>query len=73
MGEDDVLGSRVWVTGLARKKLGADLKRAYDKGASIRTLAEGCGRSYGFVHLLLTEAGTTLRSRGGDTRGRPAA
>ncbi|HWU05451.1 MAG TPA: helix-turn-helix domain-containing protein [Streptomyces sp.] len=68
-----MVGSRVWVTGLARKKLGADLRRAYDKGASIRTLAEGCGRSYGFVHFLLTEAGTTLRSRGGDTRGRPAA
>ncbi|MBC7272252.1 helix-turn-helix domain-containing protein [Streptomyces albogriseolus] len=60
-----MLGSRVQIKGPARKKLGADLKKAYDKGASIRTLAEGCGRSYGFVHRLLTEAGTTLRMRGG--------
>ncbi|MGW0673545.1 helix-turn-helix domain-containing protein [Streptomyces sp. NPDC002746] len=57
---------------MARKKLGVDLKRAYDKGASIRILAEGWGCSYGFVHRL-TEAGTALRSRGGDTRGRPVA
>ncbi|MFF8992620.1 helix-turn-helix domain-containing protein [Streptomyces sp. NPDC014983] len=27
-------------------------------------LAEGCGRSYGFDRLL-TEAGTTMRTRGG--------
>lgn len=62
--EHDVLGSRVHITGPARHKLGADLKKAYDKGASIRILAEGCGRSYGFIHRLLTEAGTALRTRG---------
>ncbi|QIZ00506.2 helix-turn-helix domain-containing protein [Streptomyces sp. S1D4-11] len=56
------------VTGVARDKLAADLKKAYESGASIRTLAEGTGRSYGFVHRILTEAGTVLRGRGGDTR-----
>ncbi|MEU6184165.1 helix-turn-helix domain-containing protein [Streptomyces coeruleorubidus] len=60
-----MLGSRVQIRRPAREKLGADLRKAYDKGASIRTLAEGCGRSYGFVHRVLTEAGTTMRSRGG--------
>lgn len=53
------------VTGAARDKLAADLKKAYESGVSIRALAEGSGRSYGFVHRILTEAGATLRSRGG--------
>ncbi|MBN9620404.1 MAG: transcriptional regulator, partial [Actinobacteria bacterium] len=35
------------------------------KGASIRSLAAEHGRSYGFVHRLLVESGTTLRGRGG--------
>ncbi|MFJ3799925.1 helix-turn-helix domain-containing protein [Streptomyces sp. NPDC090088] len=48
--------------------MGAELKKAYDKRASSRTLAHGCGRSYGFVHRLLTEVGTTMRSRGGPNR-----
>ncbi|MCT9010536.1 helix-turn-helix domain-containing protein [Streptomyces rhizosphaerihabitans] len=59
------------VTGESRDKLGADLKKAYESGASIRTLAEGTGRSYGFIHRVLTEAGTLLRSRGGDNRSQP--
>ncbi|MFC8949522.1 helix-turn-helix domain-containing protein [Streptomyces rochei] len=67
-----MLGRRVHVTGPARLKLGAELKKAYTAGASIRTLAHGCGRSYGFVHRLLTEAGTTLRTRGGQGTRRPA-
>ncbi|MBK3643696.1 helix-turn-helix domain-containing protein [Streptomyces sp. MBT33] len=56
------------LSGPARDKLAAQLKTAYDSGASIRTLAEGTGRSYGFIHRILTEAGTTLRGRGGTTR-----
>lgn len=59
------------ITGTQRTRLAADLKKAYASGVSIRTLAESTGRSYGFVHRLLTEAGTPLRSRGGDTRRRP--
>ena len=56
-------GSRV--TGTDRDKLAADLKRQYDSGESIRSLAESTGRSYGFVHRMLTESGVTLRGRGG--------
>lgn len=61
------------VTGAERERLGAELKRKYDAGESIRALAAHTGRSYGFVHRILREAGTTLRGRGGgsprDTRG----
>lgn len=61
-------GSRV--TGAERDRLAADLRRRYDQGASIRALAESTGRSYGFVHRILSESGATLRGRGGATRGR---
>jgi hypothetical protein len=46
----------------------SSLKTAYDGGATIRILAESTGRSYGFVHCILTEAGTTLQGRGGAAR-----
>lgn len=59
-------GSRI--TGSARTKLAADLKKKYEKGQSIRALAESTGRSYGFVHRLLVDAGVALRGRGGATR-----
>jgi hypothetical protein len=58
------------VTGTERSSLAKDLTRRYAAGESIRALAEATGRSYGFVHRVLTEAGTTLRGRGGSTRGR---
>jgi len=61
-------GSRV--TGGERDRLAADLRKKYDSGASIRTLADSTGRSYGFVHRILTESGATLRGRGGATRGK---
>lgn len=60
-------GSRV--TGAERDQLAADLRSKYDSGASIRDLAEKSGRSYGFVHRILSESGTALRGRGGATRG----
>ncbi|MET7665840.1 helix-turn-helix domain-containing protein [Streptomyces sp. NPDC005463] len=56
------------LTGPERDKLAGELKTAYESGASIRALAQDSGRSYGFVHRILSEAGTTLRGRGGDTR-----
>ena len=59
-------GSRV--TGGDRDKLAEELKKRYEGGESIRLLAESSGRSYGFVHRILTEAGATLRGRGGATR-----
>lgn len=59
-------GSRV--TGAERDKLAADLRKKYDGGQSIRSLAASSGRSYGFVHRILNESGATMRGRGGATR-----
>lgn len=56
------------IIGSERTKLSADLKRAYEKGKSIRELADSSNRSYGFVHRVLSESGVTLRGRGGATR-----
>jgi hypothetical protein len=56
------------ITGTQRDKLATDLKKKYEKGASIRALAEQTGRSYGFVHRVLSETGVSLRGRGGATR-----
>jgi hypothetical protein len=58
------------ITGGDRNKLAADLKRRYSSGSSIRVLASETGRSYGFVHRMLSEAGVALRGRGGATRGK---
>ncbi|HEY2575662.1 MAG TPA: helix-turn-helix domain-containing protein [Streptosporangiaceae bacterium] len=61
------------VTGADRIKLAADLKKRYDAGESIRSLAAATGRSYGFVHRILSETGVSLRGRGGATRGKAKA
>jgi hypothetical protein len=58
------------ITGGDRTKLAADLKRKYTSGQSIRELAAETGRSYGFVHRMLSESGVSLRGRGGATRGK---
>ena len=52
---------------LLSSQLATDLKKRYDGGASIRSLAESTGRSYGFVHRILSESGTAMRNRGGRT------
>jgi hypothetical protein len=65
----DVKGSRV--TGEDRDALCESLRRRYEAGESIRALAESTGRSYGFIHRLLTESGASLRSRGGARRSAP--
>jgi hypothetical protein len=57
------------VIGSARSKLAASLKRKYKNGASIRSLAEETGRSYGFIHRILVEAGVELRAQGGSQSG----
>ena len=64
-------GSRV--TGMERDRLAGELRRKYDSGESIRSLAASTGRSYGFVHRMLSEGGVSLRGRGGATRGRKAS
>lgn len=61
------------ITGAERTKLANELKKSYDKGRSIRELAETHGRSYGFVHRVLSESGVTLRGRGGATRSKAKA
>ena len=66
MAETLKKGTRV--TGVDRSKLATSLGRRYDSGESIRSLAASTGRSYGFVHRILTETGVTLRGRGGATR-----
>ncbi|MFC9930945.1 helix-turn-helix domain-containing protein [Streptomyces sp. NPDC127190] len=57
-----------WITGGAREKLAEVFAGEYKEGRSIRAIAEAHGRSYGFVHRVLTEADVPLRSRGGDVR-----
>ena len=69
MAETLKKGTRV--TGADRTKLASDLKKRYDGGESIRSLASSTGRSYGFVHRILSESGVSLRGRGGATRGKP--
>lgn len=49
----------------AREKLKQDLRQAYERGASIRSLVASTGRSYGTIHGMLRESGTTMRGRGG--------
>ena len=47
------------ITGTQRDKLASDLKKKYER-RDIRALAEQTGRSYGFVHRVLSEPGVTL-------------
>ena len=64
----DTLKKGTRVTGADRSKLASALRQRYDSGESIRSLASSTGRSYGFIHRILTETGVTLRSRGGAPR-----
>jgi hypothetical protein len=48
-----------------RDQLLHELRNAYEGGASIRNLVATTGRSYGSIHSMLRESGTTMRSRGG--------
>ena len=66
MAESLKRGTRV--TGSDRSKLATDLSRRYGAGETIRSLAASTGRSYGFIHRILTETGVALRGRGGAPR-----
>jgi len=57
------------ITGDQRSSLAESFGARYAGGESIRSIAEDTGRSYGFVHGVLKESGTSLRGRGGATRG----
>lgn len=52
------------VTGAQRATLAAEITMQYNQGRSVRELADAHGRSYGFVHQVLTESGVALRGRG---------
>lgn len=67
-GQNQAIRKGARITGSARDKLSTDLRKKYEKGTSIRALAESTGRSYGFVHRLLVDAHVPLRARGGATR-----
>ncbi|GAA1628247.1 helix-turn-helix domain-containing protein [Nonomuraea maheshkhaliensis] len=56
------------IVGAERAQLADALAKQYAGGESIRLIALNIGRSYGFVHRLLEEAGAKLHHRGGDTR-----
>lgn len=59
---------RYLMPGPERDRVAAVLKAKYDRGTSIRALADETGRSYGAVHRLLIYAGATFRPRGGVLR-----
>jgi Helix-turn-helix domain len=65
VAESTTLRKGTRVTGEDRSKLATDLKDRYNAGESIRSLALATGRSYGFIHRILTETGVVLRGRGG--------
>ncbi|MEV7004630.1 helix-turn-helix domain-containing protein [Streptomyces sp. NPDC093982] len=60
--------ARKLMAGPARDQVAAELKKRYEKGDSVRSIAEATNRSYGGVHRLLADAGVVFRSRGGETR-----
>jgi predicted transcriptional regulator len=60
------------IVGAERQSLAKDLVKRYTSGESIRALAASTGRSYGFVHRVLTESGVQLRQRGGARRRKKA-
>jgi hypothetical protein len=68
MAESTTLRKGTRVTGEDRSRLAADLVNRYNAGESIRSLAAATGRSYGFIHRVLTESGAELRGRGGTSR-----
>ncbi len=55
------------IVGADRVELASAVRRQYELGSSIRDLAERNGRSYGFIHRLLSENEVSLRGRGGAT------
>ena len=56
------------IVGAERQTLAKDLVKRYTSGESIRALAASTGRSYGFVHRVLTESGRAAAA----ARRRPA-
>lgn len=53
-----------------RSIMSASMAEDYNGGMSVRSCSEKYGRSYGAAHRMLSEAGVTMRARGG--RSKPA-
>ncbi|HKG49832.1 MAG TPA: helix-turn-helix domain-containing protein [Actinomycetales bacterium] len=51
-----------------RTRMAERVTAQYNEGRSIREIAQETGRSYGFVHRVLSESEVALRGRGGPTR-----
>ena len=58
------------LTGNEREQMAKTVTSLYGEGKSIRDISAETGRSYGFVHRVLSESELTLRGRGGATRRR---
>lgn len=56
------------ISGKERAAEATKITLAYSKGKSIRQIADTTGRSYGWVHRILSENDTQLRPRGGANR-----
>jgi predicted transcriptional regulator len=56
------------LTGDDRARMAQRVTTQYSEGRSIREIAQDTGRSYGFVHRVLSESEVSLRGRGGPTR-----
>ena len=56
------------LTGDDRATMARTVTALYGQGRSIREIAAETGRSYGFVHRVLSESDLPLRGRGGATR-----
>ncbi|WP_199512196.1 helix-turn-helix domain-containing protein [Nucisporomicrobium flavum] len=53
-----------------RRALQKTAAAAYARGDTIRTIAAAIGYSYATTHRILTDAGVTMRKRGGPSRDR---
>jgi transposase len=58
------------LTGDDRTRMASTVTALYSQGKSIRDISAETGRSYGFVHRVLSESDLPLRGRGGATRRR---
>lgn len=56
------------LTGDDRAEMARTVTALYGQGCSIRRIAAETGRSYGFVHRVLSESDLSLRARGGVPR-----
>lgn len=63
--------SRKWIIGPERVDWTNDYVRRYGQGQSLRQTAADTGRSYGFVHRILRDAGVSMRCRGRTRSRRP--